>query len=386
MKIALAIKELDAARGGAERYGVVLARQLVELGHELCVFAAKWREAPEGATVHRVPTIWRSASLRVRHFARNCAKLIGEGRFDVTLALTQVPGADVYRAGGGLQRFWMRERFPNPLVRWARMAVRPVHAATIALEDRLFAPASNTHIIAVSGLCARQLSEIYGTPAERVTVIHTGTDLAAPEPGQREQAARDVRAELEIAPETPIVLHASNNFGRKGVEAAIRALASPHVHHLSQPPCFVVLGRGDCSRFVSLARKLGVARRVHFLGPRPQIGRYFRAAELLIMMSGYDPFPNAVVESMRSGTPAIVSGNTGAVEIITHGLNGYVIDDWRDWRTLAEVIRGHFSTADRARMSESAVQAVESLTSRANALEVERLLADVARRRRKSSP
>jgi len=386
MNIGLAIRELDSARGGGERYCVTLCRQLVALGHDIHAFAVRWRDVPKGLTLHRVDASRHSASLRVKSFARNCARLLASGTFDVTIGLAQVPGVDVYRAGGGLQRFWMRERFPNPIARWARMTVRPVHGANIALEDRIFAPGSATHVIAVSQLCARQLRDIYNTPPERVTVIHNGTDLSPPALGERDEASARLHREFDIPPESPVLVHASNNFARKGVATTIRALASPELRQVTPRAHFVVLGRGEPSGFLALARRLGLAGRVHFAGPVADVAPYFRGAELSVMMSGYDPFPNAVVESMVSGTPAVVSANTGATDIISDGGSGYIVDDWRDWRTLAQAIARHLTSADRAKISRSATCAVAELTPRANALAVEKVLKKVAARKRGELP
>jgi UDP-glucose:(heptosyl)LPS alpha-1,3-glucosyltransferase len=50
----------------------------------------------------------------------------------------------------------------------------------------------------------------------------------------------------------------------------------------------------------------------------------YAAADCLILPTGYDPFPNTVLEALAMGLPAIVSARCGAAEVIEPAVNGWI--------------------------------------------------------------
>ena len=61
-----------------------------------------------------------------------------------------------------------------------------------------------------------------------------------------------------------------------------------------------------------LARDAGLAERVSFVGGGADVRPYYAAADLLVLPTHYDPFPNVVPEALAMGVPAIVSDQCGA--------------------------------------------------------------------------
>jgi glycosyltransferase involved in cell wall biosynthesis len=60
---------------------------------------------------------------------------------------------------------------------------------------------------------------------------------------------------------------------------------------------------------------LGPRPRVHFIGFVNQGGlpRVYSGADVLVVPSGYDPFPVVVMEAMSAGVPAVVSSAVGSI-------------------------------------------------------------------------
>ena len=85
---------------------------------------------------------------------------------------------------------------------------------------------------------------------------------------------------------------------------------------------------------------------LHFEGPTRQIQDAYRAADLFVFPSLYDPFANVVLESLACGLPAITTTTNGSSEIITEGEDGYVIEGATDH--LATDIAACVSTVLRA--------------------------------------
>src|SRR5207248_580451 len=72
----------------------------------------------------------------------------------------------------------------------------------------------------------------------------------------------------------------------------------------------------------ALARELGVSERVKFMGfvNQSQLPETYRAADILVLPSEYEPFGLVVNEAMACGLPAIVSDQVGArFDLVRHG-------------------------------------------------------------------
>ena len=74
------------------------------------------------------------------------------------------------------------------------------------------------------------------------------------------------------------------------------------------------------------AARAGVAERVHFAGGQDDVRPWYGAADCFVLATLYDPFPNAALEALASGLPAIVSRQCGAAELVKEGVNGRVVD------------------------------------------------------------
>jgi len=77
----------------------------------------------------------------------------------------------------------------------------------------------------------------------------------------------------------------------------------------------------------SEANALGLSGQVHFVGfaNQTQLPGIYRAADLMVLPSEYEPFGVVVNEAMLCGCPAAVSDRVGAGDdLISSGKNGFV--------------------------------------------------------------
>jgi len=100
---------------------------------------------------------------------------------------------------------------------------------------------------------------------------------------------------------------------QKGFDLLLRSIA-----HMKHRISLVVLGEGDEREHLEhLSRKLGITDRVDFRGYDTNPYRWMRHADLFVLSSRYEGFPNAVLEAMVCGTPvAAFQGDTSVQEII----------------------------------------------------------------------
>ena len=76
---------------------------------------------------------------------------------------------------------------------------------------------------------------------------------------------------------------------------------------------------------------------------------FLRAIDVLIFPStDFDSFPTVLLEAGRAGVPTLATRVGGVAEIISNGVNGWIIEP-EDWRMGAEVLTGRLSVSDDVR-------------------------------------
>ena len=86
------------------------------------------------------------------------------------------------------------------------------------------------------------------------------------------------------------------------------------------------------ARYRALAERLGVADRVHFLGPvaNADLPTLYRAANIVVMPSVSEGLANAWVEAVACGTPIVISDAGGAAELVASPVAGRIVERTAD--------------------------------------------------------
>jgi glycosyltransferase involved in cell wall biosynthesis len=191
-------------------------------------------------------------------------------------------------------------------------------------------------IVAVSDKVRRELIEA-GVAAARITTIRNGVDAEEFHPGP---ARRDG---FGLPDGVPMALFAGDlNTPRKNLGTVLRALREVPDLHLA------VAGRHAGTPWPAMARDLGVAARVHFLGFRTDMPALMRAADLLAFPSRYEACALVLLEALASGLPVITAESAGGAELITPAV-GVVLGDSDDVAALAAALRGLLAAPERRR-------------------------------------
>ena len=168
-------------------------------------------------------------------------------------------------------------------------------------------------------------SRLFGIPGNRFTVTYNGIDFSLLAPTR---TRGDVLRELG-EPEQGDVIRigtCANLRPLKRIDLLIRAVAAEANRNVR---CYVI-GEGPAGADLeALARDLGVADRVHFLGLKERIGDYLQVFDMFSLPSGpEESFGNAAVEAMGVGLPTIVFADGGGlVEHVQPGVTGCVVRD-----------------------------------------------------------
>lgn len=180
------------------------------------------------------------------------------------------------------------------------------------------------HIVAVSASTRDFLIQQERVPPDKITVIYNGVDLQRFRPAAEASGRGKRRRKWGLPEEAPVVggvgrLHQQKNF------PLFLQVAREVVRELPEA-CFVIAGEGpDRKDLESLARDLGIAAQVHFLGYVSDITELYPALDALLMTSRSEGTPLAVLEAMAMGVPVVAARVDGMAEVLEDGRDAYLV-------------------------------------------------------------
>jgi glycosyltransferase involved in cell wall biosynthesis len=165
-----------------------------------------------------------------------------------------------------------------------------------------------------------------GWPAGRVRCIPNFA--AAPPDG----APAD-RESLETPAGAPLLLAMGRLHESKAHDVSLQALTE-------LPDAYLwIAGVGPLeAKLKAMAQALGVAGRVRFLGWRSDPSALYRAADVCVFPSRYEPLGNVVIQAWAHGLPVVAAASQGPKALIEDGRDGLLIPV-DDAAALAEGVR-----------------------------------------------
>jgi glycosyltransferase involved in cell wall biosynthesis len=115
-----------------------------------------------------------------------------------------------------------------------------------------------------------------------------------------------------------------------------------------------VAGSGDAAPYINLARSLGIAHQIAFLGRVATVEDAYAAADVAIQPTHYDACSLATLEGLACALPTLTTSTNGAGELITSGVEGFVLQHAGDDQSLAAAMAKLHDPALRDRMGVAA--------------------------------
>jgi glycosyltransferase involved in cell wall biosynthesis len=340
MRLTFTIYSLEA--GGAQRVATLLANAFAERGHDVTILTFTGGEppfypldariahrhlGPSGARAGAAQKLWAN----VRRVARLRAALRRSAADTIVSFIDQMNVVTSMASIGLGARVVVTERV-DP-------AMAPISATWKRLRDWSYRLADA--IVMQTAQAAGSLPE---AARRRSVVIPNPVRAPAPRPDRPPHADRR------------LIVGIGRLVPQKGFPVLVQSFA-----RLQQEfPAWdlAILGEGpERGALESLIAREGLAGRVRLPGIIADVGEYLSIADLFVLPSLFEGFPNALCEAMSWGLPVIASDcRSGPAEIVRDGVDGVLVPPG-DAGALATAMRRLMADeTQRARLGAAATQ------------------------------
>ena len=315
--------------GGIARVVHDLSKRLIKDGHEVTVVTYKEGDLPEfeddkGVKVYRVNNYMINPNnfidwimqLNFNMVAKATELIHTEGKFDVIHAHDWLV---TYAAKT------LKNSFNIPIV-------ATIHATEAGRNSGIHDEVQRyindtewmltyeaTEVIVNSNFMKNDLQRLFGLPFEKINVIPNGINITSFNGVERDY---DFRRQYASDNEK-IILFMGRLVYEKGVQHLISAM--PKILESYHDAKLIIAGKGGMyDELKTQAEYMGLRDKVYFTGylNAKQVPKMYKAADISVFPSTYEPFGIVALEAMLAGTPTVVSDVGGLNEIVTHGIDG----------------------------------------------------------------
>jgi glycosyltransferase involved in cell wall biosynthesis len=125
----------------------------------------------------------------------------------------------------------------------------------------------------------------------------------------------------------PTIVSAGRLVPWKGFRLLIQIVAELRQHY--PEISLVIVGDGDQqAELEALVEKLDIKQNVRFAGSvtKETLGAIIKAADVFVLNTAYEGLSHQLIEVMDIGTPIVTTSAGGNVELITNGVNGFLVE------------------------------------------------------------
>jgi glycosyltransferase involved in cell wall biosynthesis len=318
LRVLQLVAKLGAVGGGAERVAREIALGLDPSRFEpfLCVSRVQPRNDRAGDVARVLETL---AAGGVRYLGLARRRRYDLWRWHPFISFLRRERVDVIHAHQYPSNFWA-----TVLGRLAGVPVVVAHEHSWSFEgrpvrrflDREVIARGSSVMIAVCEEDRRRLIEVEGVDPRHVIVVHNGIVGRQPTPD------RDVRAELGIPRDAPVIGTVSGLRPEKGIGVLLQAgkiLARRH-------PGLKLLVAGEGNR--ELLASAGPSTLDEFvvpLGFRADVPEVVAAFDVAVCASFREGSPLSIMEYMEAGVPTVSTRVGGVPELIQDGVHGLLV-------------------------------------------------------------
>ena len=345
MRIAFGIVSLFPS-GGLQRDCLEIARLVRNRGHDVTIYAERvLADTPVDIPVVTLPNDAATNHGRQYEFALDFLRE-ASAQCDLIVGFNKLIGLDVlYCADESMRDRLLKQPYLKLLPRYRKFA---------GIEKDAFARHHKTKTIMLSRNQLLQYWSAWNTESHRMYLLPPTLAAARRRPEYRGNGTRQTaRAALGLSDPEWTWLTVGVQPKTKGTDRVIRALAAfPQARLL-------IAGLKDtdktAAKTVALARKLGVASRIAWLGHREDMAELMSAADLLLHPSRYDTTGTVILEAIVNGLPVIATAACGYASHVDAAEAGVVVREPFAQASFVAAIETARNTAVRTQWSKDGI-------------------------------
>lgn len=315
--------------GGISRVVYDLSRTLLKDGHDVTVVTYKDGDAPyfeddKGVKVYRVDNYMINPNnfidwvmqLNFAMVAKANEIMLKEGNFDVIHAHDWLV-ANAART--------LKNSYNIPIVSTIHATEAGRNSGIHDEQQRYINDTEwmltyeSSEVIVNSNYMKSELQRLFGLPYEKINVVPNGVNL-----NLFNGIERDYNFRRKYAMDNEkIILFMGRLVYEKGIQNLIAAM--PKILEGYHDSKLVVAGKGGMiDELREQVKFLGIENKVYFAGymKGKDVQRMYKAADISVFPSTYEPFGIVALEAMLAENPIVVSDIGGLNEIVEHRKNG----------------------------------------------------------------
>ena len=206
----------------------------------------------------------------------------------------------------------------------------------------------------------KELIKSYGIK-NRIEVIPNAIDLDSFRQ-KDELKCSEIRKRYNLKEDDKVILYVGRVAQEKSIDKIIEALAITKRKGISNVMLLIVGGGPAIEELKNLVRSLQIEEQVIFTGEvkNEEIRHYYKIAYLFTIASTTETFGIVIIEALASGIPVLAVKAPGAVDILTDGLDGLLVDNDNDIEKFANALDKIIREPElRERLSQGALKTSE---------------------------
>jgi len=182
---------------------------------------------------------------------------------------------------------------------------RILKRSTLSLADK---------IVAINRSEVKRLISYWRIPSEKVVYIPNGVDTTL------------FRPLNSVGKSDNVILYVGNIVKDKGIDVLWKAYfrCKKRLKDLK----LIIVGEGPLRRNLEkIVKLMGLSNSIKFLGrvAHEELVKIYNVASVMVLPSRKEGLPLVLLEAMACETPVITTATEGAMDIVSHGIDGYLV-------------------------------------------------------------
>jgi 1,2-diacylglycerol 3-alpha-glucosyltransferase len=227
-----------------------------------------------------------------------------------------------------------------------------------AIKRIIFSLAIKVDVITTPSQSMKDLIGRYGIKKE-IVVIPNAINLSVFQK-KNEQQCKILIEQLSLERDDVVILYVGRISFEKNVDKIIKALAIVRERNITNVK-LVLVGEGTAMKKIrEMVHSLGIAEMVKLVGSvnNEIVKCYYQISDIFAFASTSETFGMVIIEALASGLPVLAVKAPGAIDIVTDGIDGMLVED--DVAQFADCLEILVKNKDlRQKFSENAINTAQ---------------------------